>query len=131
MAGYTKVNLKDDVEDQAPKFGLSPQLESRFARIPLQLQNQGISYYRVAPGYRIPFGHRHAEQEEVYVIVSGSVRLKVEDEVLELGAWDAIRLAPELARGLEAGPDGAEVLAVGAPNVGFGDAEMLTDFWPA
>jgi quercetin dioxygenase-like cupin family protein len=130
MADYTIVNLRE-VDDMAPKFGYAPHLQSRFAREALELRNQGLSLFTVEPGFRIPFGHRHAEQEEVYVILSGSVRLKVEDEVLELGAWDAIRLAPALARGLEAGADGAEVLAVGAPNVGFGDAEMLTDFWPA
>ena len=61
MPGYTKVNLKDDVEDQAPKFGMSPHMESRFARVPLNLEKQGISYFRVAPGFRIPFGHRHEE----------------------------------------------------------------------
>ena len=62
MAGYTKVNLKEDVEDQAPKFGFVPEPESRFARVPLKLENQGISYFRVAPGFRIPFGHRHASR---------------------------------------------------------------------
>jgi quercetin dioxygenase-like cupin family protein len=130
MADYTIVNLRE-VEDKAPQFGYAPHLESRFAREALGLRNQGMSLFKLAPGFRIPFGHRHAEQEEVYVVVAGAVRLKLEDEILELGRWDAIRIPPQLGRGLEAGPDGAEVLAVGAPNVGSGDAEVLQDFWPA
>ena len=128
MADYTIVNLRE-LEDSARKYGMPPGLESRFAREPLGLRNQGLSLFRLAPGHRIPFGHRHGEQEEVYVIVSGSVRMKLEEEIVELGAWDAIRLAPELRRGVEGGPEGAELLAVGAPNVGFGDAEQLPDFW--
>ena len=130
MAGYTKVNLKGDVEDQAPKFGMSPQLESRFARVPLKLENQGISYFRVAPGYRIPFGHRHAEQEEVYLIVSGSARMKLDDEVIDMKTWDALRVPGETMRSFEAGPQGAEIIAVGAPNTDNKDIEMLEGFWP-
>jgi quercetin dioxygenase-like cupin family protein len=130
MPPFTIVNLLE-VEDSAKKFGLSPGLEAHFARVPLELANQGLSLFRVAPGHRLPFGHRHGRQEEVYVIVEGSARIKLEDEIRELGTWDAIRLAPELRRGLEGGPEGATLLAVGAPNVGFGDAEQLPDFWPA
>jgi mannose-6-phosphate isomerase-like protein (cupin superfamily) len=128
MPDYTIVNLRE-VEDSALKFGMAPGLQAHFARVPLELKNQGMSLFTVAPGHRLPFGHRHGEQEEVYVIVAGSVRMKLEDEIVELRTWDAIRLPPELRRGVEAGPDGAEILAVGAPNVGFGDAEQLPDFW--
>jgi mannose-6-phosphate isomerase-like protein (cupin superfamily) len=128
MAGYTKVNLKQ-VEDMAPKFGFSPHLESRFARKALQLEQSGLTYFRVAPGFRVPFGHRHAEQEEVYLVVSGSARIKIADEIVELAPFDAIRVPPAAPRGLEAGPDGAEVIAFGAPNTGNRDAEMLADFW--
>ena len=116
MPDYTLVNLKRDVEDQAPKFGLSPNLESRFARRALALENSGLSYYRVAPDYRVPFGHSHSEQEEVYLVLSGSARVKLDDEIVELGEWDALRVPAGLTRGMEAGPDGAEILAFGAPN---------------
>ena len=91
MPGYTLVNLKE-VEDQAPKFGYAPDLESRFARRALGLENSGISYFKAAPGFRVPFGHRHTEQEEVYVVVAGSARIKLDDEVVDLGAWDAVRV---------------------------------------
>src|SRR5262245_52484943 len=116
MADYTKLNLKQDVEDMAPRFQLSPGLESRFARKPLGLERSGFSYYKVAPDFRTPFGHKHSEQEEVYVIVSGSARLRLEDEVLELVQWDVVRIAPDVMRAFEGGPAGAEVLAIGAPN---------------
>lgn len=128
MAGYTIVNLKQ-VEDQAPKFGFAPDLESRFARKPLGLEESGISLYRMAPNYRLPFGHHHVDQEEVYVVVAGSARFKIGDEVVELGPWDALRVAPETTRGMESGPDGAEILAFGSPTRDNADAEMVSDFW--
>ena len=129
MADYTKLNLKRDVEDMAVKFELSPGLESRFARVPLALEHSGFSYFKIAPRFRVPFGHRHAVQEELYVIASGSARLKLDDDVLELGQWDAVRIAPGTARGIEGGPDGAELLAFGAPNTDNKDMEMLPDWW--
>ena len=91
MAGYTVVNLSE-VEDQAPKFGYAPHLESRFARRALDLENSGISHFKVAPGFRVPFGHHHTDQEEVYVVVAGSARIKLDDEIVELGTWDALRV---------------------------------------
>ncbi|TML40267.1 MAG: cupin domain-containing protein [Actinobacteria bacterium] len=127
MAGYTIQNLKD-VEDQAPNFGLSPQLEARMARVPLELENFGVSYQRLGPNFRVPFGHKHRNQEEVYLVVSGSMRAKVEDEVVELKQWDALRVHKDTMRGFEAGPEGAEIIAVGAPNTGPGDAEVEQDW---
>ena len=129
MPDYTLVNLKTDVEDQAPKFGFAPDLESRFARRTLGLQNSGLSYYRVAPDYRIPFGHRHGEQEEVYVLLSGSAQMKLDDEIVELRQWDALRVPGDVTRGFESGPDGAEILAFGAPNTENADAEMVQGWW--
>ena len=128
MPDYTVQNLKQ-VEDMAPRFGYAPNAEARFARGALGLQQSGLSYLRFAPGYRFPFGHKHAEQEEIYVVVSGGLRVKVEDEVVELGEWDALRLPPDTMRGMEAGPEGAEVLAFGAPNTENKDAEMAPDWW--
>ncbi len=129
MAAYTKLNFKQDVEDMAPKFGMSPGLESRFARKPLGLQKQGLSYFRIAPGFRVPFGHTHSEQEEVYIVASGSARVKIEDDVVELGQWDAVRIPAEASHGMEAGPDGAELIAIGAPNTENADVEMKPGWW--
>jgi mannose-6-phosphate isomerase-like protein (cupin superfamily) len=129
MSVYTVVNLKE-VEDQAPKFGYAPHLESRFARKALGLENSGISLFKVEPGFRIPFGHHHTYQEEVYVVVAGSARINLDGEVVELGTWDAVRVAPETTRGMEGGPDGAEILAFGAPSNENADAQMVSDFWP-
>jgi mannose-6-phosphate isomerase-like protein (cupin superfamily) len=129
MPGYTKVNLKDDVDDQAPNFGLEGKIEARMARVPLELEHQGVSYQRLAPNFRVPFAHRHKNQEEVYILISGSLRVKLEDEILELRPFDAIRVHKDTMRGFEAGPEGAELIAVGAPNTGPGDAEVENDWW--
>jgi mannose-6-phosphate isomerase-like protein (cupin superfamily) len=128
MAGYTHLNLKE-VEDQAPKFDMSPQLEFRSARVPLEMENAGISYLRVAPNFRLPFGHTQKVQEEVYVLLSGSARVKLNDEVVELKPLDAVRIHRETMRSVEGGPEGAELIAFGAPNTGPGDAEMAQGWW--
>jgi mannose-6-phosphate isomerase-like protein (cupin superfamily) len=125
---HTVVNLKE-VENMAPKFGLSPGLESRFARVPLELENSGLSYFRVAPDFRPPFGHTHSEQEEIYVVLTGSARLKLDDEVVELNQWDAVRIPPGIMRALEGGPEGAEILAFGAPSNENRDVEMVQNWW--
>ena len=129
MAAYTKVNLREDVDDQAPNFGLAPDLEARMARVPLELEHSGISYQRLAPNYRVPFGHKHKNQEEIYIVVNGSVLVKLGDEVVELGQWDAVRVPKETMRGFESGAEGVEILAIGAPNTGPGDAEVEQDWW--
>jgi mannose-6-phosphate isomerase-like protein (cupin superfamily) len=129
MAHYTKLNLRSDVEDMAKKFGYSPDVESHFARTPLGLEESGLSLFRVAPGFRMPFGHRHERQEEVYVVVAGSARVKVEEEIVELRQWDALRLPGPVWRGFEAGPDGVELLAFGAPNTENKDVEMQPGWW--
>jgi mannose-6-phosphate isomerase-like protein (cupin superfamily) len=125
---YTVVNLKQ-VDDMAPKFGLSPGLESRFARVPLELEHSGISYFRVAPEFRAPFGHTHSEQEEIYLVVAGSARVKLDDEIVELNEWDALRIPPRTMRGLEGGPEGAELIAFGAPSNENRDVEMVQGWW--
>ena len=129
MAGYTRVNLKADVQDMAPQHGMEG-LESRFARTNLELENSGLSYFRLEGDFRMPFGHTHSEQEEVYVVLSGSARVAVGDEVVELGEWDAIRIPPQAMHGIEAGPDGTEILAFGAPNTDNKDADMQPGWWP-
>jgi mannose-6-phosphate isomerase-like protein (cupin superfamily) len=126
MANYTVKNLKD-VANMAEKFGMGNGLEARFAAGSLELSNFGLSYQRLEPNFRIPFGHKHGEQEEVYVILSGSARLKVENEIVELKQWDAIRVPGEATRNFEGGPDGAELLAIGAPLAK--DTEMLQEWW--
>ena len=127
MSGYTIVNLKE-VEDQAPNFGLSPDLEARFGRVALDAELIGLTYQRLAPNFQVPWGHTHKTQEEMFVVISGRMRVKVEDEIKELGPWDVIRVSKETARGFEAGPEGVEFIAIGAPG-GPGDAENIEGFW--
>ncbi len=127
MSSYTIQNLKE-VEDQAPKFGVAPNLEARFARVALEAELVGITYERLAPNFRMPWGHKHKTQEEVFVIVNGSARANLDGEVRELKQWDAVRVHKDTMRSFEAGPEGAEIIVVGAPG-GPGDAETVQDWW--
>ena len=126
MSDYTIKNLKD-LDDAAPGFGLSPNLEARFARKPLGCEKGGLGYEKLAPNFRVPFGHVHADQEEVYVVVGGSGRLKLGDEIVDLKQWDAVRVAPGTMRNFESGADGLEVIAFGAGE--SGDAEITNGWW--
>ena len=129
---FTKVNLRDEVPDMAGQSGVEG-LAAHFAAGPLELQKSGLSYQRLEPGQRQPWGHRHKTQEEIYVVVAGAGKAKLGDEDIEVGELDAIRVAPELARNFEAGPDGLALLAFCAPRPTDqqpgGDAEMLPGWW--
>ena len=129
MPSYTIKNLVEEVEDSAQKFGLGDVLEARFVRDDLDATELGLSLQRLKPNQRLPFGHSHERQEEVYVIVGGSGRLKLDEEFVEVGRWDAVRIAPEVTRGVEAGPDGLELLAFGAPATGLQDAKQEMGWW--
>lgn len=129
MSGYTKANLKNDVPDAA-EGRMPPGIEAHFAKEALDCEKSGVSYMKLEPGFHPPFGHRHAEQEEVYVVISGSAKVKVEDDEVELNQLDAIRLAPDAMRALKAGPDGCELLLFGAPKPAAMDAEIQPGWWP-
>ncbi|TML55640.1 MAG: cupin domain-containing protein [Actinobacteria bacterium] len=129
---FTLRNIKEDLEDIGSVFDGAPDLEFRAATAALELEQSGLSYQRIPPGYRFPYGHTHKRQEEVYVVVRGSGRMKLDDEIVELEEWDAIRVPPGTWRGYEAGPEGLELLVIGAPNLGEdprGDVEGRRDWW--
>jgi len=128
MASYTKANLRSDVENMAPKFDMPKEMEARFARRSVDGKTLGLSLMTLEPSFRIPFGHKHEHQEEVYVVVRGSGRIKVEDEVVEVGEWDAVRFDKNTMRNVEAGPDGIEYVAFGAGEDPL-DAEMVQQWW--
>ena len=128
MSNYAKANVREDVENQAPKFGMPGELDARFARSAIGGKTLGLSLMKLDPNFRIPFGHKHEHQEEVYVVVRGSGRVKVEDEIVELREWDAIRFDENTMRNMEAGPDGIEFLAFGAGDDPL-DAEMVQGWW--
>jgi mannose-6-phosphate isomerase-like protein (cupin superfamily) len=123
---YTLKKLTD-VEDAAPKSGFGEIQEARFASDAFNTEDTGFSYHRLRSEQRQPFGHKHDRAEEVYVVVDGSGRVKLDDEVVELQALDAIRVAPEVTRSFEAGPDGLDLLAFG-PRC-EGDGEVLMGWW--
>jgi mannose-6-phosphate isomerase-like protein (cupin superfamily) len=129
---FTHTNIKQDVEDIGSVFDGHPELEFRAATKPLELEKGALSHQWVPPGYRFPYGHSHETQEEVYVVVRGSGRMKLDAEVVELREWDAVRVPPGTWRGYEAGPDGLELLVLGAPNLGDdprGDVDGRRDWW--
>jgi mannose-6-phosphate isomerase-like protein (cupin superfamily) len=127
MSDYTKVNLKHDVNNAAVDFGMGDDLETRFARKAMGLEQFGFSYQKMQPGFRQPFGHVHKEQEEAYLVLEGSGRIKVEDEIVDLAQWDAIRIPAGTTRAFEAGPEGLTFIAMGGNPTG--DAEMLNGWW--
>jgi mannose-6-phosphate isomerase-like protein (cupin superfamily) len=124
---YTKTNLRD-VENAAPKFDMPDEMQARFARRAIEGETLGLSLFTLEPGFRIPFGHKHETQEEVYVVVRGSARVKVGDEIVELAQWDAIRFPKNTMRQMEAGPDGVEYLAFGAGD-DPAEVEMAPGWW--
>ncbi len=129
---FTRRNIKGDVEDIGAVFDGAPGLEFRAATKPLELEQLALSHQRVPPGCRFPYGHTHATQEEVYVVLRGSGRMKLDDEIVELKEWDAVRVPPGTWRGYEAGPEGLELLVVGAPNLGDdprGDVDGRRGWW--
>lgn len=129
MADYTLLNLRSGVEDMAPQFNMGDGIEARFARKPLGLEKSGVSYFKLGSGYKLPFGHSHSEQEEIYLVVSGSARLKLDDEEVELTELDAVRIPAGVMRGMAGGPEGGELIAFGAPNTDNKDIDMQPEFW--
>jgi mannose-6-phosphate isomerase-like protein (cupin superfamily) len=126
MNPYTMKSLKQ-VENMAPKFGFPEDFEARFARQDLGCERIGISYQRLGPDAEGPFGHTHGQDEEVYVVVSGSGRVKLGEETVEVGTWDAIHVAPDTFRAFAAGPEGMELLAFGTHTEN--DASMAEVEW--
>ena len=124
---YTIKNLRE-VEDVAPRFGFSEVQQARFAREDLDSETVGLAYLIVRPGRRQAFAHRHQDAEEIYVVLSGSGQVKLDDDVRPLAAMDAVRVAPQVARAFEAGPEGLELLAFGPRHAGDGEV-LEEDFW--
>jgi mannose-6-phosphate isomerase-like protein (cupin superfamily) len=126
MAGYTIKNLKES-EDLAVKGGFSELQEARFPRGDLEAEQTGLAHIVVHPGKRQPFGHHQKEAEEIFVVLSGSGRVRLDDDVEDIGPLDAIRVSPPVTRAFEAGPDGLELIVFGPHH--DRDAEMVPDFW--
>jgi mannose-6-phosphate isomerase-like protein (cupin superfamily) len=126
MPNYTRKNLAE-IPNAAADRGTS--VDARFARSHLDSEHLGVSLFRYEPNFRSPFAHRHREQEEAYVIVEGSGRMRLDDEIIELAQWDVIRVAPQVVRAFEAGPDGLAYVAVGNDRPEGGDGELIKDFW--
>jgi uncharacterized cupin superfamily protein len=128
MSDYTIVNL-DEVENIAPQFQMPEGMDVRFPKRALGCNVGAVSVQILAPGVRIPFGHAHEQQEEIYVIAAGSGRIKLDDEIHELRQWDLLRIGSSVMRSFEAGPDGITLIAFGAPIGERNDAELVPGWW--
>jgi mannose-6-phosphate isomerase-like protein (cupin superfamily) len=126
LSGYSIKNLQD-IEDSSG--GRAPGIEARFARKYLDSRELGVSYFRYAPRTRSPMGHHHREQEEAYVVVGGSGRIKLDEEIIDVRRWDVLRVAPETIRAFEAGEEGLEIIAVGGAKPEDGDGVPVPDWW--
>lgn len=124
--GFTIANLKE-IEDSAGER--APGIEGRFARTHLNSAHLGVSYFRYAPGVRSPMAHSHREQEEAYIIINGSGRIRLDDEVHELRPWDVVRVSPATVRAFEAGEGGLELIAVGSDRPEGGDGIAAQSAW--
>jgi mannose-6-phosphate isomerase-like protein (cupin superfamily) len=131
MPDYTKKNLKSEVEDSARNFGMPDEMSAHFAGGALELSAAGMAYEHLDAGARPPFGHRHTEQEEIYVVVEGSGRIKLDDDILDLERLDAIRIGKGVMRCMEGGPEGIGWIAFGAPPIDNPreEAEMAQGWW--
>lgn len=127
MASSYTLKKLTDVEDSAAGFGLGELQEARFANDDLEVEDTGVSLHRLKAGKRQGFAHKHEKAEEIYVVLTGFGRVKLDDEIIELEARDAVRVAPGVIRAFEAGPEGLELLAVGPLHEG--DGEVIQDWW--
>ena len=126
MPDWTKKNFKR-LRDTSPK---GAPMQWKMARGALKSPELGVSRFTYEPGARMPFGHRHKEQQEAYVVVAGSGNAKLDDEVVELKTWDVLRVAPAVIRSFEAGPDGLDLICIGGRQAkGGNDSEQFPDFW--
>src|SRR3954454_18427340 len=126
MPDWTRTNFQE-LPDTSPD---DVRMQWRFARTALGSPELGVSRFTYEPGARMPFGHRHHVQEEIYVVIAGSGRAKLDDDIIDLATWDVLRVAPVVIRSIEAGQDGLDVICIGGhkPDVGS-DNEGFPDFW--
>jgi quercetin dioxygenase-like cupin family protein len=126
MAEYTIANLMELENVAAAR---TPNVDARFGRSHIDSEHLGVSYFRYEPGFRSETGHSHEQQEEAYVVIAGSGRVKLDEDVRELKRWDVVRVAPQVVRAFEGGPDGLELIVVGSDRPEGGDGTMVQDWW--
>src|SRR6476469_4602442 len=127
MSAYSSVNLRAEVEDSMGER--APGSQGRFARKQLDSEHLTISYLRYGPGVRSPSAHSHREQEEAYVVISGSGQVRLDDEIRDLRCWDVVRVDPATVRAFEAGDDGLELIAIGSDRPDGGDGIFAPSAW--
>ena len=125
MSAYTIMNF-NDIETPNP----NPDRDAKFARSHIGSEHLGVSYFKYGPVFHATGGHSHREQEEVYIVVSGSGRVKLDGEIHEIKQWDVVRVSAPVVRAFESGPEGMELIIAGADRPEGGDGVRADDFWP-
>lgn len=126
VSAWTKKNFRR-LRDQSPP---GAPMTWKLSRDAVRSRQVGVSRFTYQPGARMPFGHRHREQEEVYVVVAGAGRAKLDDDIIDLEPWDVLRVAPAVLRSFEGGKDGLDLVCVGGRKPSGGDTERVAGFWP-
>jgi mannose-6-phosphate isomerase-like protein (cupin superfamily) len=131
IGGYTVCEVGDVPDAFEGKYPG----EMRFLTGPLDAEQVALTHRRMPPqsGGKGSYGHRHKTQEELYLVLSGRLQFKLDDEVIELGPLAAVRVAPQTVRSVwNEGPEEA-VLLITSTRVEDvrQDVELVEDFWPA
>ena len=126
MAGYTLTNF-ESIDNVLADRDVA--IDARFARKHIDSSELGVSLFRYSPGTRAPWGHSHRVQEEAFVVIAGSGRVKLDDEIVDLRQWDVLRVAPAVIRQFEAGDAGLEMIAIGGTRPEEGDGVPVPDWW--
>lgn len=131
MSGYTVVTRDEapDMMAQYEGFG-----EMRFFTEPVDAEQVAFTW-RLMPsdtGGKGSYGHRHADQEEIYFVIRGTAQFKLGDEVVEVGPHTAIRVAADVYRSVHNdGPEEVEIVICSTKAADPESAlEMTPDFWP-
>lgn len=108
--------------------------EMRFLTRPLGSEQVAVTYRRMPPqtGGKGSYGHRHRTQEEIYVVMSGRLQFKLDDEIVDVDPCTAVRVAAETARSVwNDGPEEVELIIVSTRTEDLrADVERVPDFWP-
>jgi mannose-6-phosphate isomerase-like protein (cupin superfamily) len=123
------------LEEAPDVFGGKYPGEMKMLAGPLDTEQVAFTYRRMPQhsGGKGSYGHRHKSQEEVYFVVSGELQFKLDDDVIDVPAGTAVRVAPGTVRSVwNERPEEAELVIVSTRMVDAReDVELVEGFWPA
>ena len=130
MADYTIKALADVADFLGDYPG-----EMRFLTYEIGAEQAAITWRRMPAetGGKGSYGHRHKTQEEVYFVISGTLEFKLGDDVVDVPAGSAVRVAPDTVRSVwNEGPEDVALVIVSTRVEDVrDDVDLVEDFWPA